>query len=175
MSDLLEFIKANDVIQHGSFRLASGKESNIYVNCKKITLDAVGLNLAIPPLYDKLRSVADFDAVGGLTMGADPIVGAMLQHASTKLKGFLVRKEPKEHGTKQLIEGPVVPGMRVAIVEDVATTGMSAAKAMAAAADFGLTVVAVGSIINRKEGADELFASLGVPFVYLLDVKQFSE
>lgn len=174
MSELSDFIKDHDVIQHGKFELASGKVSDIYCDGKKITLDSDGLWIAVPKLFEELFAVAEFDAVGGLEVGAVPIVSAMLYCAAPgriKLKGFFVRKEPKGHGTKKFIEGPVEPGMRVAIVEDVTTTGFSAFAALKRAEDFGLKPVVIGTIIDRSEGAREFFARQEVPFVSLYQIK----
>ncbi len=175
MLNLVDYIKNNGVIQRHSVTLSSGKQSDIYFNCNKITLDSQGLHLAATQLLAAMWEITPFDAVGGMTMGADPIVGGILAHVGfanedyPRLKGFLVRKEPKQHGNKNLIEGPVEPGMKVAVVEDVTTSGGSAAKAIKAAQDFGMEVVVVGAIINRKEGADALFENLKIPFVWLCD------
>lgn len=177
MSEFLRnFIKENDIVQHGEFRLASGKKSDFYCDVKKLSLDSFGLLNAVPDLFRLLGKTAQFDAVGGLELGAVPLVGAILMYAGlntqANLKGFIVRKNPKEHGTQKFIEGPVKPGMKVAVIEDVATSGGSAHLAYIRAKDFGLEPVIVGCVINRKEGADELFQSLGIPFVYLLDKTQ---
>lgn len=174
MSEYLRnFIKKNEIVQHGEFQLASGKKSDFYCDVKKLSLDAFGLLNAVPDLFLLLKKTASFDAVGGLELGAVPLVGAILMyaglHTEGNLKGFIVRKKPKEHGTQKFIEGPVKPGMKVAIIEDVATSGGSAHLAFMRAKDFGLEPVVIGCVINRKEGADELFQSLSVPFVYLLD------
>ena len=118
-------------------------------------------------LLEKLSATTDFDAIGGPTFGADPIVAGILMLINSI--GFMVRKEPKDHGNTNLIEGPVEPGMNVVIVEDTVTTGGSAKKAIKAARDFGLNVKAVGSIFFR--GTENPF---DVPFVYVLDLKSIT-
>jgi orotate phosphoribosyltransferase len=117
-------------------------------------------------MLDMLENT-DCDAVGGPTLGADPMVGAIIALAHNrgrKLTGFIVRKESKDHGTKSLIEGPLDKGMRTVIVEDVATTGGSAIKAINAVKDFGCEVVKVMVIVDRAEGAIENFKKIGMPY-----------
>lgn len=176
---LKDFVKKNNVIQQGNFELASGKTTDIYCNCKNITLDEEGLVRSIPELFKRIIKDYKIDAIGGLELGAVPIIGAMLMHSATyvpgpenSLKGFIVRKKPKDHGTKSLIEGPVEPGMKCAIVEDVTTTGDSILEAEYQATDFGMEVVVVATIVNRQEGADEKFKELGIPFIYLTTLKE---
>jgi orotate phosphoribosyltransferase len=114
-------------------------------------------------------------AVGGLTLGADPIVGATLAAAGaagrTGLRGFLVRKEPKGHGTGQLVEGPLSPGETVAVVDDVATTGGSSLKAVEAAEALGCEVALVIAVLDRLEGAAEAFAARGLAFQALVTIR----
>ena len=153
-------------IKFGEFTLASGQKSNYYINGKMATLDSEGLNLVAGLILDMLESF-DCDAVGGPTLGADPMVGAIIALAherNRKLTGFIVRKESKDHGTKSLIEGPLDKGMRTVIVEDVATTGGSAIKAINAVRDFGCEVIKVIVIVDREQGAKENLAKLDIPF-----------
>ena len=171
MIQLIKSIKANNVINIGNFKLASGKQSNIMFDCKNLTLDSEGIKLASHELFQKLIEY-QFDCIGGLELGAIPIVTGLLAYCPYQLKGFIVRKQTKEHGTKKLIEGPVKPGMRCVIVEDVTTTGGSALKAWQVAQEFGMIPVVVASIINREEGATELFANLKIPFFSLLTKAQ---
>lgn len=174
---LMDFIRKNDIIQHEEVRLASGKISNIYCDAKKILLDSEGIYRSVPSFFRLLSETTKFDAIGGIELGCVPLIGAILMHCASyapgnHLRGFIVRKQRKEHGTQRIIEGPVQPGMEVAIIEDVVTTGSSAYQAYWTAKDFGLKPVLFGAIINRGEGASELLESTGLPFVYLLDKKQ---
>ncbi|REJ87033.1 MAG: orotate phosphoribosyltransferase [Planctomycetota bacterium] len=162
-------------LRFGEFTLASGKKSTYYVDKMQITLHAAGLRLACEGLLDLIAGI-DCDAVGGMTIGADPIVGGMLTLAAEKgrdLEGFLVRKEPKGHGTQQFIEGPLQAGQRVVIVEDVVTTGGSSIKAIDRVRDFGANVVQVVAIVDRLEGGAANFAAHDVPFKSLLTIEDF--
>src|SRR5688500_12492771 len=118
------------------FTLASGRTSHYYVDGRRVTLSAEGAALIGAGVLDLLADLPDVSALGGLTLGADPIVGATLAVAGARglhdWRGFLVRKEAKAHGTGQLVEGPLQPGSRVVIVDDVATTGGSSLQAVAA-------------------------------------------
>jgi orotate phosphoribosyltransferase len=162
----LSEILLEKAIKFGDFTLASGQKSSYYINCRLATLDSEGLYLISELMLNKLEGTK-FDAVGGLTLGADPIIGAMtaLAHQrGRKLVGFIVRKEAKDHGTKNLVEGPLAPGMKVAIVEDVATTGGSAGKAIEAARAMGCEIVKVMAIVDRRQGAEEKFREMGIAF-----------
>lgn len=171
---LVELLK-RDALRLGEFTLASGRTSHYYVDGRKVTLAAEGAALIGAGVLAVLESYPLVEAVGGLTMGADPIVGAALALADSlgrpSLKGFLVRKEAKSHGTGRLVEGPVESGMVVAIVEDVATTGGSALKAVEAAEAAGCTVACAIAVLDRIEGASEAFADRGVPFHALLTIR----
>ncbi len=138
---LIELLQ-RDALRHGTFTLASGRTSHYYVDGRKLTLSAEGAALIGAGVLELLRTEFQVDAVGGLTMGADPIVGATLALASaagsSHLRGFLVRKEAKGHGTGKLVEGPLEPGSTVAIVDDVATTGGSSLQAVEAVRGDGL-------------------------------------
>src|SRR5262245_45718063 len=130
---LLERIKT-DALQFGEFTLASGQKSTYYIDCRKVTLSSGGAAMIAAGILQELGD-EPFEAVGGMSLGADPIVGAVLALAGLQgreLRGFLVRKEPKQHGTGKLVEGPLYSGDRVVIVEDVATSGGSALKAIEA-------------------------------------------
>jgi orotate phosphoribosyltransferase len=122
-----------------------------------------------------LEELPEVTAVGGLTLGADPIVGATLAAAGARgrddLRGFLVRKEAKAHGTGKLVEGPLEPGATVAIVDDVATTGDSAFRAVDAVVAMGCTVACVIVVLDRLEGASDSFASRGIAFRPLLTIR----
>ncbi len=140
-----------DALRTGTFTLASGRTSHYYVDGRKVTLSAEGAAVIGAGMLAALTERPEITAVGGLTMGADPIVGATLAAAGMgsrpALRGFLVRKEAKGHGTAQLVEGPLAPGETVAIVDDVATTGGSSLKAVDAVEALGCKVGA------RRRGA----------------------
>ena len=162
-------------LKFGEFTLASGQKSNYYVDKMQITLHSVGLRLVSEALLDLIDDLA-FDAVGGMTIGADPIVGGMLCVAAERgrrLEGFLVRKEAKGHGTGRFIEGPLAPGMKVAIVEDVVTTGGSSLTAAQRVREFGCDIVVVAGIVDRLQGGGENFRAEGLEFRSLLTVRDF--
>ncbi len=162
-------------LKFGDFTLASGKKANYYLDGKQITLHSKGLQLVSEGLLE-LMQTAGVDAVGGMSIGADPIVAGILCAAAAKnqeLLGFLVRKESKGHGTNKFVEGPVQPGMSVVIVEDVVTTGGSSILAVERVREFGCEVVQVLSIIDRMEGGAKAFADLGLDFQSLLTIEDF--
>src|SRR5262249_10544431 len=154
----------------GEFTLASGKKASYYLDGKQITLDSVGARLIAEGILDLLGSDLP-TAVGGMAIGADPITAAVITIAGVRgqaLKGILGRKEARGHGTQRFIEGPVKPGDRVTIVEDVITTGGSSFEAIARVEEFGLKVDRVIAIIDRMEGGAEAMAAKGYRFSSLL-------
>lgn len=174
MSTLIELFRER-ALKFGEFTLASGKKATYYLDGKQITLHSQGLRLVSEGLLSLMEGV-EASAVGGMSIGADPIVGGMLAMASgqgRELAGFLVRKEPKGHGTQKYIEGPVTPGQKVVIVEDVVTTGGSSIQAAERAKEFGLEVVQVLAIIDRMEGGRQNFEKAGYPFKSLLTISDF--
>ena len=164
-----------DALRTGTFTLASGRSSHYYVDGRKVTLSAEGASLIGAGVLDALADLREVNAVGGLTMGADPIVGATLAVAGarglTSLRGFLVRKEAKTHGTGKLVEGPLEPGQTVAIVDDVATTGGSSIQAVAAVEAMGCKVARIVVVLDRLEGAAEAFAARGLDFRALTTIR----
>ncbi len=169
---LVELIR-RDALQFGDFVLASGRRASFYLDCKQVTLDAAGCVLVAAGMLELLR-VRLPRAVGGMSIGADPITSAIVTLAGMQnlpLKGFMVRKEPKGHGTNRYIEGPVRPGDRVAIVEDVVTTGASSLEAIERCVDFGLVVERVVAIVDRRQGGAEAFRSRGYEFESLLSIE----
>jgi orotate phosphoribosyltransferase len=135
----------------GQFQLSSGGTSDYYIDCRTTTLDARGAQLTGEIFLEAIRHQQwRADAIGGLTMGADPIVVAVAV-TSGKLHGFLVRKSEKQHGTGQRIEGFREKGARVVIVDDVCTTGSSTVQAIEAARDFGFDVVGAMCLVEREE------------------------
>ena len=160
-------------LKFGSFTLASGQTSSYYLDGKQVTLHAQGLRLISEGLLDLLDGVA-FDAVGGMSIGADPIIGGVLTAAAQRgreLTGFLVRKEAKGHGTRKFLEGPVEPGARVVIIDDVVTTGGSSILAIERAQEFGCEIVQVVAVIDRLQGGEAAFAAMQLPFKALLTVR----
>jgi orotate phosphoribosyltransferase len=139
------------------FTLASGRKSNFYFNCKPTTLDPEGMNLIGAIIFDMLKDTG-ITAAGGLTLGADPIANALAVISYQKgksIKSFIVRKDVKNHGTKSAIEGNVKPGEKVAIIDDVITTGGSTITAIEQARKEGLNVELVITLIDREEGGKE--------------------
>jgi len=171
---LIEVLR-RDALRLGSFTLASGRLSHYYVDGRRVTLSAEGAELIGGEILRVLADYPQIEAVGGLTLGADPIVGATLALAGRagrpRLRGFLVRKQPKAHGTARLIEGPLDPGQTVAIVDDVATTGGSSLQAVQAVEDLGCRVALVIVVLDRLEGAAEAFRARGIPFHALLTIR----
>jgi len=147
---LLTEIKAKAVV-HGRVVLSSGREADYYVDLRRITLDGAAAPLVGEVMLD-LTSGLDYEAVGGLTLGADPVAAAMLHAAAARqhrLDAFVVRKEGKAHGLQRRIEGPDVTGRRVLAVEDTSTTGDSVLAAVGALRDAGAVVVGVAVIVER--------------------------
>lgn len=156
-----------------TFKLASGTMSNFYFNCKPTTLNSEGMYIVGNLLYDIIKSRKSWKVkgVGGLTLGADPVANAIAYTSHLKgepLESFVVRKEPKKHGTMLWIEGNVITGDKVVIVEDVITTGGSTKKAIERARECGLNVLGVVVLIDRQEGGREAIETLGVPVKVLL-------
>ena len=162
-------------LKRGTFRLASGREASFYLDAKQVVLDAHGSMLVGRAILERLQSLGPMpDAVGGMSIGADPVTSAVVTIAGVEkipLKGFLVRKEPKDHGTKRFVEGPVEPGHRVVIVEDVTTTGGSSLVAIDRAQEFGLVVERVVTVIDRLAGAREALAARGIPLESLVTIR----
>jgi orotate phosphoribosyltransferase len=172
--DLVGLVEAK-ALRRGTFRLASGREASFYLDAKQVVLDAHGAMLVGRAILDRLRSLGPLpDAVGGMSIGADPITSAVVTMAGVEglpLKGFMVRKEPKDHGTKKYVEGPVQPGQRVVIVEDVTTTGGSSLLAIDRVREFGLVVERVVTVIDRLAGAKAAFAARGIPLESLVTIR----
>jgi orotate phosphoribosyltransferase len=151
-------------VVHGKVILSSGKEADYYVDLRRVTLDSTAAPIIGRVMLDLLKDV-DFDAVGGLTLGADPVATAMLHAASAqgrKLDAFVVRKAEKAHGLQRRIEGPDVAGRKVVAVEDTSTTGGSVMTAVEALREAGAEVVAVAVIVER--GAAPMVAEAGLPY-----------
>src|ERR1700674_4097637 len=148
--ELLKLL-AHKSFRLGEFQLSSGSTSDYYIDCRVTTLDARGAQLVGEVFLAEIREQGwEADAIGGLTMGADPIVVAVAVTSGT-IHGFLVRKAEKQHGTGQRIEGFREKGAQVVIVDDVCTTGASTIQAIEAARDFGFEVVGVMCLVERQE------------------------
>jgi orotate phosphoribosyltransferase len=163
----------------GKVTLASGKESDFYFDMKPSMLHPEGAALIAKAVLAKVAS-SGATHVGGLEMGAVPITGALCQHsfqAGAPLYGFFVRKQPKGHGAKKLVEGlrrgETLAGKTIVIVEDVTTTGESAWKAAQACAEEGATIALVVTIVDRQDGAKEFYAAKGVPFAAIFEASEF--
>lgn len=169
---LLKIIRDQAIVR-GEVTLSSGTTAQYYVDLRRITLDGVGAPLVGQVMNDLVADL-DFDAAGGLTLGADPVAAAMLHVAAAggrRRDAFVVRKSGKAHGMQQQIEGPSITGRRVLIVEDTSTTGNSPLTAVAACRAAGAEVVAVAVIADRDSGADAVIAAQGLEYraAYSLD------
>ncbi len=160
----------------GKITLSSGKESNYYVDCKQTTLHHEGSTLTSILFLRMLKN--NISAVGGLTMGVDPLASGVSQVGyllGKNIDAFYVRKEPKKHGRSLWIEGPLKPGLGVAILEDVVTTGGSSLKAIEKVQEYGCKVEQVLAIVDRNEGGRETFKNKGLEYSYLFDIKDVIE
>lgn len=162
-------------LKFGDFTLASGKRASYYLDGKQVTLDSFGAKLIAEGILELLGPQLP-KAVGGMAIGADPITAAVVTLAGVRglsLKGVLVRKEAKGHGTERYVEGPVRPGDDIVIVEDVVTTGGSSLEAIQRVEAFGLKVKGVIAIIDRLEGGAQAFAERGYKLSALLTIRDF--
>ena len=162
---LIELIidKAFNYSEEPVYKLVSGRLSNYYFNCKAVTLSPEGIYVIGHLLYDMVKDLK-VDAVGGLTLGADPLSFATAYTSHLKedpIEAFVVRKKAKEHGTMQWIEGNVKEGDRVVIVDDVITSGKSTIEAIIRARDAGLEIVKIIALIDRQEGGKEAVKDIG--------------
>ena len=170
--DLLALIKDLAIV-HGKVTLSSGREADFYVDLRRVTLSGRAAPLVGRVLLDLTKDL-EYDAVGGLTMGADPVATAMLHAAAAQgrqLDAFVVRKEAKAHGLQRRIEGPDISGRRVLVLEDTSTTGGSPLAALQAVREAGATPVAVVVIADRATGAAEKIEAEGVPYRYAYSVQ----
>lgn len=172
--ELLRLLAAKS-FRLGEFKLSSGASSDYYVDCRTTTLDAKGSRLTGQVFVEEIRARGwRPKAIGGLTMGADPIVAAVAV-TSGELHGFLVRKAEKEHGTGQRIEGFQEKGARVVIVDDVCTTGASTLQAIEAAREFGFQIAGVMCLVERQEAGGRSTvekAAAPAPFVSIFTAKE---
>lgn len=164
---LLDLIK-NNAIVHGRVTLSSGKEADYYVDLRRISLSGEAAPLVGRVMRDLTKDF-DYVAVGGLTLGADPVATSMLHAAAAAggdiIDAFVVRKSGKAHGLQQRIEGPSIKGRRVLVVEDTTTTGASPLEAVAACREEGAEVVGVATIADRATGSKEKIEAEGLTYV----------
>ncbi len=173
--EALKELVRDKALKFGDFTLASGKKASYYLDCRQITLDAQGARLVGEGMLELLAGKMPA-LVGGMAIGADPITAAILALAGVQgipLRGVMVRKEPKQHGTGRLVEGPFQPGESVAIVEDVVTTGGSSLLAIEHCEAAGLRIQRVLAIIDRLEGGREAFAARGYELTTLFTIRDF--
>jgi len=170
-SELIEQIKQKAVV-HGKVILSSGKEADYYVDLRRVTLEAVAAPLVGQAMLEATKEF-EYEAVGGLTLGADPVATAMMHEAKKQgriLNSFVVRKEGKAHGLQRRIEGPDVKGKRVLAVEDTSTTGGSVLTAVEALNEAGAIVVGVAVVVDR--GAGKKIEDAGLKYVSVVSLQE---
>ena len=163
---LIRYI-SDDAVFHGDFTLTSGAKASYYVDLRKVSLDHRVAPLIGEVMLDLIAPIPDVAAVGGLTMGADPIAAAVLHQGAARglsYDAFVVRKEPKDHGRGRQVEGPNVEGKRVVVLEDTSTTGGSPLAAIAALLKVGAEIAAVAVVVDRATGARERIEAAGYPY-----------
>ena len=165
-AELAELIRELAVV-HGEVTLSSGQKADYYIDVRRATLHAKASRL-IGRLLRDATSDWDYEAVGGLTLGADPVATAIMHADGRDIHAFVVRKEAKKHGMQRRIEGPDIVGKKVLVVEDTTTTGNSPLTAVAALRVAGAEVVGVATVVDRATGADQVIAAEGLPYRYLL-------
>lgn len=167
---LIEILKQKSLATGVERVLTSGRTSNYYIDAKMTTLDPFGAQL-VGRLIIQVLADYNLDAIGGYTLGADPIVSvvaALSAETDRPLSAFIVRKEPKKHGERKMIEGPFQPGWKVAVIDDVVTSGGSTLKAIKAVEEAGGQVVLALALVDRMEGGRENIEKAGYPFLALV-------
>jgi len=172
---LLEILKTLSY-EEGEFILKSGKKSSFYIDARETTLNPEGMNLVGKIMYKMVKEIPGVEAVGGVSVGADPLVCSVVLYAynnKDNIYGFFIRKEPKAHGRSLWIEGAknLRPGMNVVILEDVVTTGGSSLRAIEITQQAGYRVKGVIAILDRLEGGKELIESKGYMFMSIFNIK----
>ncbi|MEY1673926.1 orotate phosphoribosyltransferase [Gordonia sp. ABKF26] len=165
---LAELVRELAVV-HGKVTLSSGKEADYYVDLRRATLHHEASRL-IGTLMRELTADWEYAAVGGLTLGADPVATSIMHADGRSVDAFVVRKAAKAHGMQRQIEGPDIGGRDVLVVEDTSTTGASPSTAVEAVRGIGGNVVGVATVVDRATGADAVITALGVPYRSLLDL-----
>ncbi|HEX8935374.1 MAG TPA: orotate phosphoribosyltransferase [Pseudonocardiaceae bacterium] len=167
---LAELVRKLAVV-HGRVTLSSGAQADYYVDLRRVTLHHEAAPL-IGRLVRELTADWSYRAVGGLTLGADPVAAAVLHAPGPPVDAFIVRKESKQHGMQRRIEGPDVAGRHVLAVEDTSTTGGSVLTAVAALREAGADVVGVATVVDRDTGAREAIEAAGLPYRAVLSVSE---
>lgn len=166
----LAALVADLAVVHGRVTLSSGREADYYVDLRRATLHHEASPL-IGTLLRELTADWEFDSVGGLTLGADPVATAIMHAPGRPIDACVVRKEAKKHGMQRRVEGPDIVGRRVLVVEDTTTTGNSPLTAVAALREAGAEVVGVATVVDRATGADEVIRAEGVEYRALLGLE----
>ena len=169
-SQLIQYI-TDDAVFHGDFTLTSGKKATYYIDLRKLSLDHRAAPLIGQVMLDLIADVPDVVAVGGLTMGADPIAAAILHQGVARdqnYDAFVVRKEPKDHGRGRQVEGPDLAGKRVIVVEDTSTTGGSPLKAIEALEKVGAIIAGVAVVVDRATDARQRIEDAGYEYRYAI-------
>ncbi len=172
---LIDYI-SSDAVFHGDFTLSSGLKASFYFDLRRVSLDHRVAPLIGSVMLDVIADVPDVVAVGGLTMGADPIAAAIMHQGAARglaYDAFVVRKEPKDHGRGRQVEGPDLEGKRVIVVEDTSTTGGSPLAAIAALEKVGAVIAAVAVVVDRDTGAKETIEAAGYPYLAALELSDF--
>lgn len=167
---LIEHIRAEAVF-HGDFTLTSGNKATYYVDLRKVSLDHRVAPLIGQVMLDLIADVPNVHAVGGMTMGADPVATAILHQGAAlglAYDAFVVRKEPKDHGRGKQVEGPDLFGQRVIVLEDTSTTGGSPLAAIDALLKVGAEIAAVAVVVDRNTGARERIEAAGYPYLFAI-------
>ena len=167
---LIDFISA-DAVFHGDFTLTSGKKATYYVDLRKVSLDHRVAPLIGQVMLDLIADIPNVSAVGGLTMGADPIAAAVMHQGAARglsYDAFVVRKEPKDHGRGRQVEGPELAGKRVIVLEDTSTTGGSPLAAIEALLKVGAEIAGVAVVVDRNTGARERIEAAGYEYFYAI-------
>jgi orotate phosphoribosyltransferase len=169
---LIDYI-SGEAVFHGDFTLTSGKKASYYIDLRRVSLDHRVAPLFGQVMVDLIAEVPDVDAVGGLTMGADPVAAAVLHQGVARglaYDAFVVRKEPKDHGRGRQVEGPDLAGKRVVVLEDTSTTGGSPLKAIEALLKVGAEIAAVAVVVDRATGAREVIEGAGYRYLAAIDL-----
>lgn len=173
---MINLMLETGALKFGDFTLASGKKSNYYIDIKRFMLNSEGMDEAVENLAETIANHPDINAIGGPELGAVALVGGVLAKFGMfgiPMDGFIIRKKPKEYGTKSLIEiSTDKPNLNVAIIEDVITTGKSTLHAINVLREAGHNPVLIVSVVDREDGAKAEFDKLGIPFFPLVTAKE---